>query len=68
MSKGEEDAVPTGPLTEAELQTIRRIILADQRARWLWTSARTLAVWVTAIIVGIGTIKGFLVDLLSGKH
>ena len=56
------------PLTQEETRKIRRIIQADERARWAWTSARTLAIWVTSIIVGITAMKGFLVDFFSGKH
>lgn len=59
---------PSGPPTELEMQQLRRIIQADERARWLWSSARTLAIWITAITIAIATMRGFLLDLFTGKH
>lgn len=47
---------------------IERMVEADKKARWLWAGARSLAIWVTAVTVGIAAAKSFLVDFFSGKH
>lgn len=59
------------PLTQAELKRLRSIIQADDRARWLWSSIRTIAIWITAVTVAVAAFKNFLVDALTsliGKH
>jgi hypothetical protein len=38
--------------TEAEAAAIRVLIESDARVRWLWSTARTWAIWVTAIVAG----------------
>ena len=47
---------------------IERMVEADKKARWLWSAARSLAIWVTAVTVGIAAAKSFLLDFFSGKH
>jgi hypothetical protein len=66
-NKNGED-LAQGPLTIEEIRNLRRIIRADDRARWLWASARTWAIWITTIVVALTAIKGYLIDILSGKH
>ena len=46
---------------------IERMVEADKKARWLWALARSIAMWVTAVTVGIAAFKNFLLDLV-GKH
>ena len=40
------------PLTDEELIEIRGIIEADKRAKWLWATIRTSAIWVAAVVTG----------------
>ena len=65
---GQDHVGSNKPLTEEELRAVRKIIQADDRARWLWASARTWAMWITAVTVGIAAAKSFLADFLVGKH
>lgn len=40
---------PSEPeLTEAERKALRELLEADRRVKWLWASARTIALWITA--------------------
>ena len=56
-------------MTEDEMRAIREIIEGDRRARWLWETARTWALWVTAVIagftVGVDALKALLKRLTS---
>ena len=49
----EDDDVSSEPLSENELKAIRRIILADGRAKWLWASLRIWASWVVGAPVAL---------------
>ena len=40
------------PLTDEEMVKVRRILEADDRARWLWSTARVWATWIAAIALG----------------
>ena len=51
-------------LTEGEIQELRRIIEEERRMKWLWASARNLAVWVVAIITGITVGYQALIDVV----
>lgn len=55
-------------LTAWERKRLRLMIKADDRARWLWGSVRTFALWITAVSVGIVAAKNFIVDFLLSKH
>ena len=46
---------------------ILRMVEADKKARWLWALARSIAIWVTAVTVGIAAFKNFISDML-GRH
>lgn len=48
---GQHHEYASDPLTERELQDVRRIIEADRRAVWFWSTIRTWATW-TAVVVG----------------
>ena len=54
------------PLSDDELQEIRRLIEHDKRAKWLWASVRNVAVWVVAVIGGISLAYQSLADAI--KH
>ena len=38
------------PLTNKELKEIRSIIEADIRMKWFWASARSISIWLIAVI------------------
>lgn len=40
-------------LSQDEINSVREIIEADKRAKWLWASVRNVAVWVVAVIGGV---------------
>ena len=48
-----DDDVSSAPLSEVELRQIRRIIIADNRAAWLWASLRIWAGWLVGAPVAI---------------
>lgn len=60
--------VADSELTAWERKRLRLLVKADDRARWLWSSVRTFALWVTAVSVGILAVKNFIIDFLTGKH
>lgn len=37
-------------LSDDEIREIRAIIEADKRAKWLWATIRTGAIWVAAVL------------------
>lgn len=41
------------PLTDDELNYIRSVIEQDKRVRWFWSTARTWALAVTAIVAAL---------------
>ena len=72
MANGTNGDFSDGPLTPQEIKRVRQVLQSDDRARWFWSSTRTIALWITAVTVGLAAAKGFLVEtlsgLLSGKH
>jgi hypothetical protein len=66
------------PLSQDELEKLHRLALAaddieriidgDKKARWLWAIVRSIALWLTAVIVGITAVKSFILDSLGIKH
>jgi len=53
-------------LTNGEIAELRRIIEAERRMRWLWSSMRNLAVWIVAIITGVTVGYQALIDVVRG--
>lgn len=41
------------PLTDDEITYIRSVIEQDKRVRWFWSTARTWALAITAIVAAI---------------
>lgn len=42
------------PLSDEELKYVRNLIEKDKRIAWLWGSLKTYAVWVSAVVLGLG--------------
>lgn len=40
-------------LSEKEVYELRDLLERDKRARWLWASLRTWAIWIAAVLGGI---------------
>lgn len=57
-------------LSKEELRHLRRIMKADERARWFWATARTFALWLTAVSIAVISVKNSIIDLFlnAGKH
>jgi hypothetical protein len=66
--RDEVERFSSRPLSEDEIRSLRRLMKADERARWLWSSLRTWALWITAVSVGVASFKSFIIDFLNGKH
>lgn len=47
------DGLAVAKLTTEDVAAIRVIIEQDRRVRWLWASARTGALWISAVVVGV---------------
>lgn len=64
------NAAKPAPLTEEELTKVRELLERRERIRWLWSSIKTWAVALTAIIgawtVGIDTLAT-IAKALIGK-
>lgn len=52
------------PLTDAEIREVRAIIEADRRAKWLWATIRTGAIWVAAVLGALVLAWDTLVKIL----
>jgi hypothetical protein len=47
------DRMEKGQLSADDLAAVRVLLEQDRRTRWLWTTARTWALWVTAVVAGL---------------
>lgn len=69
MSENKEDAdVDDSDLKPWERQRLRLMIKADDRTKWLWSSVKTFALWITAVSVAIVAAKNFVLEFWLGKH
>ncbi len=41
------------PLTDDELDKLRAMLESDQRVRWFWSSAKTWAIGIGAVVAGL---------------
>ena len=46
----EDETLPTGQLSESEVQMIRKMIRDEYRMRWFWATVRVWVSW------GVGTV------------
>jgi hypothetical protein len=57
------------PLTDSEMGELRNLLEQDRRARWLWSAARTWALWVTAVVtsltIGINALNTIVKKLMA---
>lgn len=69
--RSKEEEISGEELTAWERKRLRVIIKADDRARWLWGTVRTFALWVTAVSVAVMATKNFIIDFFAAagvKH
>ena len=66
--KRKNEEISGEELTTWERKRLRVMIKSDDRARWLWSSVRTFALWITAVSVAIIATKNFVIEFLTGKH
>ena len=63
------DQVERNQLPPEDIAALRLLLEQDRRTRWLWTTARTWALWVTAVVagmtVGLDALKTMLKRLLT---
>lgn len=57
-------------LSLEELRHLRRIMKADERARWFWATVRTFAMWLTAVSIAVVAVKNSIIEIFlnGGKH
>ena len=58
------------PLTADERKALRAILENDRRARWFWATARLVAGWITAAIIGAAAVQTAVqhwIDALTKK-
>jgi hypothetical protein len=46
------DELTAAQLTADDLASLRIIIEQDRRTRWLWSTARAWALWISAVVAG----------------
>jgi hypothetical protein len=46
------DKLAAGTLTAEDVSALRLLLEQDRRVRWMWASARTGALWVSAVVLG----------------
>lgn len=54
------------PLSEDEIEKLRELLDAQQRAEWFWKQARIWATWVSATIVGTYAIYETIIKAIRG--
>lgn len=47
------DEFEPGPLSDAEIKRLRRILQNDDRMRWFWVSARLWAGWIAGSLAAV---------------
>jgi len=62
----EYDDVSGGAFTPDERKRIRRLIRADDRARWFWSTVRIWVLWLGGVAVALAATKAWIVDVLKG--
>lgn len=65
-----EDAEARERLTVEEVIRVRELLRQDDRVVWLWATARTWAIWITAVIAGASVSYETLIKVvknLAGK-
>jgi len=63
--KDDFDHIPEGPLTEAELHELRRILEADRRAKWLWATVRRTLAYGAALASGAVAFRDDILELVK---
>lgn len=61
----ENEILHTGPLTEAELRELRRILETERRARWAWSLLRQSVAWIAALVGGAIAFRNDLAELMK---
>lgn len=56
-TKIDDESFDGSPLSEDERKQLRRLLEEDRRRRWLRKAMLSIAIWVSAIIVGITAIS-----------
>ena len=46
------DKIAAAQLTAEDIASLRVIIEQDRRTRWLWSTARAWALWISAVVAG----------------
>ncbi len=41
------------PLSDEEIEKLRELLIREARVTWLWSTARTWAVWIAAVVGGV---------------
>lgn len=41
------------PLTDAEIEKLRKMLTSEERVQWAWATARTWATWIAAVGLGV---------------
>lgn len=63
------NAAKPAPLTEEEVTKLREMLERRERFKWLWTSIKTWAVFISSVIaawaVGIDTLSAIVKALLA---
>ncbi len=66
---GEEAEHDGHDLSKEELRHLRRIMKADERARWFWATVRTFAMWLTAVSIAVVAVKNSILEIFfTGRH
>lgn len=63
------DTIAAAQLTAEDIASLRVIIEQDRRTRWLWSTARAWALWITAVVagwtIGVDALKSALKRLIA---
>lgn len=60
----EGDELDDDDFTPTERRALRNILKSRERAAWLWDLLRTIAIWVSAVTLGVGAATTFLRDAI----
>jgi len=53
------------PLTDAEIKTLRELVVSSARTKWAVAGVRQVCLWVTAIAAGWLALKGFAAEMFG---
>lgn len=61
----EDETLPTGELSEAEVQMIRKMIRDEYRTRWFWATVRVWVGWAVGTVTVLWASQEYIIKIFK---